>query len=200
MLGGLSHQGTITLGFDGFAMIHCPACRKTFDLSATDAARATVACPRCGRIVVLGEARSSATTREPADPNTSPFLEPLPPNEGPTQVGVASQTLSLPPGKSVSVAILTGPRKGEAVTFDRPRLGFGRAGADEGMDVEIADPHLARRHAVVECHGARIVLRDLGSETGTFVGDERIGSQREIEDGVEFRLGDSTFLLLVRDR
>jgi pSer/pThr/pTyr-binding forkhead associated (FHA) protein len=43
------------------------------------------------------------------------------------------------------------------------------------------------------------VLRDLGSRGGTFVGDERIG-QREIEDQVEFRLGGTTFLLLVNDR
>lgn len=180
-------------------MIQCPACHKTFELSATDRARATLACPQCHRVVVLGAGALPTPPTEPGDPNTSPFLEPLPVTEGPTQVGVASQTLSLPPGKRVSVAILTGPRKGEAITLVRPRLSFGRAGAQGGTDVEIADPDLEGRHAALECHGQRMVLRDLGSQTGTFVGEERIGVQREVEEGVEFRLGETTLLLVVTD-
>lgn len=177
--------------------MECPACRNTFDLSAADAARATVSCPHCRRIVVVGEARSAAGSD--ADSGTSPLLEPLPPHESPTQIGVASQTLSLPGGKRVSVAILSGPRKGEAVTLLRPRLSFGRASVGEGADVQIADPQLSLQHAVLECHGARIVLRDLGSASGTFVGEERIGTSRELEDGGEFRLGDTSILVLVND-
>jgi pSer/pThr/pTyr-binding forkhead associated (FHA) protein len=96
----------------------------------------------------------------------------------------------------VSVAILSGPRKGEVVVLGRPRLTIGRAGG--GSDVELPDPDVSRSHAAVECHGARIVLRDLGSRNGTFLGDERI-SQREVADRAEFRVGGITFLLLVAD-
>jgi pSer/pThr/pTyr-binding forkhead associated (FHA) protein len=109
---------------------------------------------------------------------------------------VASKTLSLPLGKRVSVAILSGPRKGDVVVLGGPRLTFGRDGA--GADVQVPDLDASRDHAAVECHGARIMLRDLGSRNGTFVGDQRV-SQREIKNDDEFRLGGTTFLLLVVD-
>ena len=175
--------------------MECPSCRKAFELSGVDAARATVVCPHCGRVVVVGEGRAAASS----DPGTAPLLEPLPARESPTQIGVASQTLSLPAGKRVSVAIVSGPRKGQAVTLVKPTLGFGRAGAGQGMDVEIADPEVSGRHAMLECHGARIVLRDLGSRAGTFVGPERVEGPREVEGGAEFRIGATTLVLLVND-
>ena len=64
--------------------------------------------------------------------------------------------------------------------------------------LEPPDPEISPRHAAIECHGERIVLRDLGSKAGTFVGDDRVG-QREIDDQTEFRLAGTTFLLLVAD-
>jgi hypothetical protein len=176
--------------------MECPACRQRFDPPAPDAGRATAVCPRCRRVVVLGDAPAAASFPESG---TAPLLEPLPARESPTQIGVASQTLSLPPGKRVSVAILGGPRQGEAVTLVRPRLTFGRATVGEGADVQFADEELAPLHAALECHGARLVLRDLGSATGTFVGEERIGGAREVHDGDEFRLGRTAFLVVVSD-
>lgn len=176
----------------------CPSCGQAFDLLPEQQGRSTAACPHCGRIVVVDAAAGAAS--KPAgssnDPSTEAFIEPLQPSEEPTQVGVASKTLSLPPGKRVSVAILSGPRKGDVVVLAGPRLSFGREGA--GADVQLPDVDVSRSHAAVECHGARIVLRDLGSRNGTFVGDQRV-SQHEIQSHDEFRLGATTFLLLVTD-
>jgi pSer/pThr/pTyr-binding forkhead associated (FHA) protein len=42
------------------------------------------------------------------------------------------------------------------------------------------------------------VLRDLGSRSGCFVGEERVES-RELEDRAEFRLGATSLLLMVTD-
>jgi len=172
----------------------CPSCEQAFDLLPDQQRRSTVVCPHCGRVVIVGAA--TAPTESPDDPSTEAFLEPLLPAEDPTQIGVASKTLSLPLGKRVSVAILSGPRKGDVVVLDRPRLSFGRDGA--GADVQVPDFDVSRDHAALECHGARIMLRDLGSRNGTFVGDQRV-SQREIKNDDEFRLGGTTFLLLVVD-
>ena len=174
--------------------IRCPACEETFEPPRRNEGRSTAVCPRCRRVVVVGAAAGPA--RSPGDSGTEPFLEPLSPGDGPTQVGVASQTLSLPPGKRVSVAILSGPRKGEVVVLERPRLTIGREGG--GADVQLPDPDVSRSHAAVECHGARIVLRDLGSRNGTFVGEGRV-SLGEVQDRTEFRVGGITFLLLVAD-
>jgi hypothetical protein len=171
----------------------CPSCKETFPLSAEQRGKATVACPRCGRVVVLRDAVGPAAT---TDPGTEPALEPARPAELPTQIGVASQTLSLPQGKRVSLAVLSGARRGEAFVLERPRLTLGRSGG--GADLELPDPDVSRSHAALECHGARIVLRDLGSRNGTFVAEERV-SQRELTDRSEFRVGGTTFLLLVAD-
>jgi pSer/pThr/pTyr-binding forkhead associated (FHA) protein len=144
-------------------------------------------------VVVIGpDARRGAAD----DPQTEPHLEPLAAGDQPTLIGAAAATLSLPAGKRVAVVVVSGPRAGNRVTLERPRLTLGLAGG--GADLEVPDPEISPRHAAIECHGARIVLRDLGSRAGTFVGDERV-SQREIEDQTEFRLAGTTFLLLVAD-
>ena len=102
---------------------------------------------------------------------------------------------ALPPGKRVSLAI----RKGEVVTLDRPQVLIGRVGGQVGANVEVPDPEVSRAHATVTCHGPRIVLRDLGSTNGTFVGADRI-EERQIEDHAEFRLGRTRFMLIVADQ
>jgi len=99
-------------------------------------------------------------------------------------------------GKRVAVAVLSGERKGEAVVLTRPRLTLGRTGG--GSDLELPDDDVSRTHAAVECHDLRIVLRDLGSRNGTFVGPDRIG-QRDVEDRTEFRIGATTLVVLVTD-
>ncbi len=171
----------------------CPTCGSAFELPREHGA--TVRCPQCARVVIVGWAAEPPPTAEaPRDPSTEAFLEPLKPAEDPTQIGVASQTLSLPHGKRVSLAILSGPRKGDVVVFSRPRVTLGRSGAD----VEIPDRDVSRSHAAVECYGGRIMLRDLGSRNGTFAGDQGV-SQREIQNADEFRLGRTKFVLLVTD-
>ena len=120
--------------------------------------------------------------------------------EGTMRSGTLGQgPAALPPGKSVSLAILEGPRKGEVVTLDRPQVLIGRAGGRAGADVELPDPEVSRAHATLTCQGLRIVLRDLGSTNGSFVGPDRI-EEREIEDHAEFRLGRTRFMLIVADR
>jgi hypothetical protein len=150
-------------------------------------------CGSCGHVIVAAATPAPATDDEP---HTAPLLETPAQGELPTSIGVAGQLLRLPAGKRVAVALLSGERKGEAVALTQPRLSIGRAGG--GADLEVSDPDVSRTHAVVECHGPRIVLRDLGSRNGTFVGPERI-SQRDVEDRTEFRLGATTFVVLVTD-
>jgi len=171
----------------------CPNCGAPLGAEPLAAGKSTRICGSCGHVVVVG-ARPGSTMAD--EPHTAPLLET--PGEGdlPTSIGVAGQLLRLPAGKRVAVAVLSGERKGEAVPLTQPRLSIGRTGG--GADLEVSDSDASRSHAVVECHGLRIVLRDLGSRNGTFVGDERI-SQRDVEDRTEFRIGATTFVLLVTD-
>jgi hypothetical protein len=172
--------------------IQCTSCLGSFDVpDGALAGRSTVTCPLCGRIVVVRDARAPAP---PADPGTEAFVEPLAPAEEPTAVGAARALLALPKDRRVSVAVLSGERKGDVFVLESPTLILGRQGG--GAAVELPDPEMSRSHAAVDCHGARVVLRDLGSRNGTFVGEQRIQT-RELEDKAEFRLGSTRLMLLL---
>ncbi|MGE0454434.1 MAG: protein kinase [Vicinamibacteria bacterium] len=116
-----------------------------------------------------------------------------------TQVaGGAGGGLALPKGKRVSLAFLSGPRSGEVYVLERPTVLIGREGAGGGAGVELADGQVSRAHAIVECHGARFVLRDLESSNGTFADGQRV-RERELEDRDEFQIGSSRIVLIVAD-
>ena len=169
----------------------CPNCGKSFEGAALG--KATRICSACGQVVVVGAPAAPAADDEP---HTAPLLEPAREGDLPTSIGAAGQLLRLPAGKRVAVAVLSGQRKGEAVVLTKARLTVGRTGG--GADLELPDDDVSRAHAAVECHDLRIVLRDLGSRNGTFVGPDRIG-QRDVEDRTEFRIGATTLVVLVTD-
>jgi pSer/pThr/pTyr-binding forkhead associated (FHA) protein len=103
----------------------------------------------------------------------------------------------VPPRLSVSLAIVGGERSGEVVRLEQARFVIGRPGG--GADLEIDDPALSRRHAALEVMGHVVVLRDLASRNGTFVGGQRIDTAT-LEDRAEFRLGGTSFMLVLTPR
>jgi hypothetical protein len=182
-------------------LITCPSCGGGFEIAADVlGVKATVPCPLCRRVVVVRDAHVVPPGKKegtvPFDPGTEAAVEPLRPSEEKTDVSVEAP-LALPRGLRVSVAILSGPRKGQAVTLEKPRFVLGRSGGD--ADLELPDPQASRAHAALECRGARVTLRDLGSRNGTFCGDDRIQA-REIESGAEFRVGDTRLMLVIAPR
>jgi pSer/pThr/pTyr-binding forkhead associated (FHA) protein len=118
--------------------------------------------------------------------------------EGTLHAGASAAALRLPAGKRVSLAIVDGPQKGRVFPFDQPRLVIGRAAGGVGAQVELTDPEASRTHAVVECRGSRIMVRDLGSTNGTFIGPRRI-AEADLEDHGEFRIGRTRLMLIITD-
>jgi hypothetical protein len=172
-------------------LVRCPSCSHGLEIiEVPQGVKATVVCPACARVVVIRSAEAHS------DEATVPFDATAEPVEKGADPSAPQSTLALPEGKRVSLAAVTGPRKGEAFPFTSPRILIGRAGGGGGADVELDDPDVSRKHATVECHGARIVLQDLRSTNGTFVGVNRVES-RELKDGEEFRVGRSRFMLVV---
>lgn len=82
-----------------------------------------------------------------------------------------------------------GPLEG-AVYRIRRRVTLGRAG---DCDVQIINDGVSRKHAKVVLGGEGTVLVDLGSNNGTYVGDERI-DRRTLLEGDEFRIMRSRFV------
>jgi serine/threonine-protein kinase len=112
--------------------------------------------------------------------------------------GSAGAGLSLPPGKRVSLAFLSGPRTGDVHVLKHPAVLIGRQGGGGGAQIELADNQVSRAHAVLECHGTRFVVRDLESTNGTFVDGQRI-REHPLEDRGEFQVGASRLMLIVAD-
>ena len=58
--------------------------------------------------------------------------------------------------------------------------------------VWIDDESVSRRHARISIRGGTVLLEDLGSKNGTFVGGKRIESPATLRDGDEIRVGPLT--------
>ncbi len=84
------------------------------------------------------------------------------------------------------------------------RLVVGRAGAGDGIDVQLSDPTISSRHAVIVVDGAlgTLVLEDTGSTNGTFVNDDHLGfnGRRDLRDGDRLRFGGFTTIVKVVGR
>jgi serine/threonine protein kinase len=119
--------------------------------------------------------------------------------EDTAKTGSAASALALPLGRRVSLAILEGARQGDMFPLGKPRALIGREGGGTQADIELPDPEVSRAHALVECYGARVVLRDLESRNGTYVAEERI-REAELENQSEFRVGRTRFMLILADK
>ena len=62
-------------------------------------------------------------------------------------------------------------------------------GRDATATVPLVGPGVSRRHARIVAAGGQMVIEDLGSKNGTFVGGERLTGARVLEDGDVVRLG-----------
>ncbi len=104
-----------------------------------------------------------------------------------------SEMLALPTDQKYSLAVLQGKASGEIFPVSKPRMTMGRADCDI---VLVDDPECSREHAVIEVLGSRVVIRDLGSTNGTFVGGKRI-DEDELENHTEFRVGEHVLMLII---
>jgi protein kinase-like protein/type III secretion system (T3SS) inner membrane Yop/YscD-like protein len=121
---------------------------------------------------------------------------PAAPMVGDSTILARAVSPALPTTTRVSLAVLDGPQRGTALAFERARISIGRSGG--GADFELADGEVSRTHAVLECHGRRVVLRDLGSTNGTFVGERRV-EEAELPNRSEFRVGRTRLMLILAD-
>ncbi len=82
------------------------------------------------------------------------------------------------------------PQLGEPQLLDSAK-GTAVFGRDEGCEFRLASTKVSRRHAELLFSKAdKAYIRDLSSQNGTFVNDEKIGGERALEDGDSLRMGD----------
>lgn len=84
------------------------------------------------------------------------------------------------------LVILTKGREGRAFELSAKRVTIGRA-ADNG--IQISDPAVSTYHCEVMMSGKDLIVKDLGSTNGTFIGGDKITSAI-LKPGQRLRLGD----------
>ncbi|MBI2766817.1 MAG: FHA domain-containing protein [Chloroflexi bacterium] len=87
--------------------------------------------------------------------------------------------------------VTTADGRSREYPIDLPSLVLGRAG---GCSVIIDDLSVARRHARLSIDSGRLMVEDLGSQTGTFIDGQRIPADTPslVESSSDIRLGDVT--------
>ncbi len=91
--------------------------------------------------------------------------------------------------KSTFILVLTGTRFGEVYKLPQSRVL--RIGRGEEVDIRLDDEGISRVHCSIEARGTQALLRDLGSQNGTYVGGERVG-ERMLGDGDRVQVGVAT--------
>ena len=101
--------------------------------------------------------------------------------EQPTELHLAE-----PPGnvRRLRVRVLEGPDRDRAVEHHGGRLSVGTSPDNE---LTLTDPTVSHYHLELRCEG-KVVVRDLGSRNGTFVGDLRI-REAMVPLGTKVRVG-----------
>ncbi|MGE5549975.1 MAG: FHA domain-containing protein [Bacteroidota bacterium] len=91
------------------------------------------------------------------------------------------------------LVVVSGRRMGTCYRLERPRSLIGRSSR---VQIYLDDPRAGGEHASIRCEKVskdargEFVLRDLDSETGTFVNGKRIATVWVLKDGDLIRIGD----------
>ncbi len=97
--------------------------------------------------------------------------------------------------RRISLEVLTGPDAGKSIEVDHDVV---RMGGSEGNHLMLTDTTVSRRHAEITRTPDGILLRDLGSTNGTWVGEVRI-KEVFLGEGRDFRVGKTQMRYALRD-
>jgi pSer/pThr/pTyr-binding forkhead associated (FHA) protein len=78
-------------------------------------------------------------------------------------------------------------------------VGSHRIGRSITADIQLEDPMISRKHAVIERDGASVRVLDDRSLNGVFVNGERVELQRGLGNGDEVQIGGFVLRLLLSD-
>jgi pSer/pThr/pTyr-binding forkhead associated (FHA) protein len=87
----------------------------------------------------------------------------------------------------LSLLVLTsGKQEGKTIEVKLPQFLVGR---DPQCHLRPASPLISKRHCALIQRDGKAFVRDFGSTNGTFVNDERVEGERELNNGDELKIG-----------
>ena len=87
--------------------------------------------------------------------------------------------------------VVEGPDTGRSFSVG-PQSVLGR---DPTAAIHLNDDEVSRRHALISAGEGRVLIEDLGSSNGTYVDDELITNERELQAGTRLKVGQSVLEL-----
>jgi len=88
-----------------------------------------------------------------------------------------------------------GENKGPEVAVTRERFVIG---SSDECHMRCPSSSISPRHCEITSHGEQVLLRDLDSDTGTFLNGQRIAAEQLLHDGDHLRLGRLEFEVCLR--
>jgi predicted Zn finger-like uncharacterized protein len=178
----------------------CPHCAAQIELDDSRNAGRRMAQVKCWMC-----AQSSVVDLTPPDMNSSTielssvpdFDRELGAHRMSRAAGARSGTLDLPEHKSIMISVVEGASQGIERSLTVPLVTIGRLRG--GADIEIDDGRVSRLHCAIEVTNDSVLLRDLRSTNGTFLGERRIQSI-QLEQSAEFRIGETKIRVVIQPR
>jgi pSer/pThr/pTyr-binding forkhead associated (FHA) protein len=98
-----------------------------------------------------------------------------------------------PNSMKLSLVVTTsGKWEGKEIPITLPQFVVGR---DQKCNLRPSSPLISKRHCAFLTRGTQVFLRDFGSTNGTFVNDQRIEGERELENQDRLTIGPLNFVV-----
>ncbi|MFZ2489865.1 MAG: FHA domain-containing protein [Thermoanaerobaculia bacterium] len=188
-------------------IIECPSCRSRYQYGEErfdGKPSKKIRCAKCQQVFEVQNPTLATPEPPPQEfdadsTNVARFVRKSPAPAAaaavPGHTDRAPLLTQMPPGRRISLAVLTGAAAATVHRIDKPQMTIGRAGADINID----DTEASRQHAMIEVRETSFRLIDLGSTNGTLVEGRKITEPVELTDKSEFQIGGTTLMLIVTD-
>jgi hypothetical protein len=130
----------------------------------------------------MGPRRSFRGTRNPRQPQQDREVLPR----------FDAREYAEPGPSALALYVERGPGAGQLMPIPQGTLVIGRASA---CDLRLQHPSISRRHVQVLRAGEVLLLKDLGSQNGTFVNRVKVEGDMQLRPGDELTLGNSVLKL-----
>ncbi len=94
----------------------------------------------------------------------------------------------------VQLKVLVGGSAGQVIKVAGSKFLIGR---DEDCQLRPRSDVVSRHHCAIIVEGRYVALRDFGSKNGTFVNDQRVTGEQELEPGDQVKIGPLEFEILL---
>lgn len=94
----------------------------------------------------------------------------------------------------VQLKVMVGSAKGQTIKVIGPKFFIGRS---EDCQLRPKSDLISRHHCALILEGDYLAIRDFGSKNGTYVNQQRVAGERELQPGDQLTVGPLEFELLV---